>query len=183
MCCFGTFSNNSRYLNRNTQLIRAQLVIERNLQKYYTSGDIASRDHFVDKYGLQASRHIRMSTFLIRAFGAAISCNGFNGFEFIGQTSVDATDFVFLASNLVDSTNSSDTIGANGDLQIPHRMCHDWTTGAILGQLVGIVPTIIAVGVGLGRSVGSVERFEVVTQGGAIHASLLQSQAKGASKL
>ncbi|KAJ7731502.1 hypothetical protein B0H16DRAFT_1893325 [Mycena metata] len=41
-----------------------------------------------------------------------------------------------------------------------------WTTGAILGQLVGIAPTIIAVRVGLGHSVSSVESFEVVKQGG-----------------
>ncbi|KAJ7252917.1 hypothetical protein C8J57DRAFT_1722675 [Mycena rebaudengoi] len=56
-----------------------------------------------------------------------------------------------------------------------------WTTGAILGQLVGIAPAIIAVRVGLGRSVSSVESFEVVTpQEGEIRASLLQSQTKGA---
>ncbi|KAJ7767663.1 hypothetical protein B0H16DRAFT_334878 [Mycena metata] len=41
-----------------------------------------------------------------------------------------------------------------------------WTTGAILGQLVGIAPTIIAVRVGLGHSVSSVESFEGVKQGG-----------------
>ncbi|KAJ7864635.1 hypothetical protein B0H14DRAFT_2574348 [Mycena olivaceomarginata] len=110
-------------------------------------------------------------------------------------------------SNLVDRTNSSDTIGMKGDQQISHRMCHDevwsrvpftasaiafttieftlyqvyWSTGAILGQLVGIAPTIIAVRVGLGRSVSNVENFEVVTpQEGAFRASLLLSQTKGA---
>ncbi|KAJ7328711.1 hypothetical protein DFH08DRAFT_315155 [Mycena albidolilacea] len=39
------------------------------------------------------------------------------------------------------------------------------TTGAVLGQLVGIAPTIIAVRVGLGRSVDNVESF-VAAQGG-----------------
>ncbi|KAJ7763709.1 hypothetical protein B0H16DRAFT_454906 [Mycena metata] len=55
-----------------------------------------------------------------------------------------------------------------------------WTTGAILGQVVGIAPTIIAVRVGLGHSVSSVESFEVMTQGGEIYASLPQSRTKGA---
>ncbi|KAJ6594342.1 hypothetical protein B0H19DRAFT_1247022 [Mycena capillaripes] len=54
------------------------------------------------------------------------------------------------------------------------------TTGAVLGQLVGIAPTIIAVRVGLGRSVGGVESFGVVTPQGASRAPLLQSQSKGA---
>ncbi|KAJ7429826.1 hypothetical protein B0H11DRAFT_1014935 [Mycena galericulata] len=39
------------------------------------------------------------------------------------------------------------------------------TTGAVLGQLVGIAPTIIAVRVGLGRSVDNVESF-VAAHGG-----------------
>ncbi|KAJ7312765.1 hypothetical protein DFH08DRAFT_896597 [Mycena albidolilacea] len=40
------------------------------------------------------------------------------------------------------------------------------TTGAVLGQIVGIAPTIIAVRVGLGRSVENIESF-VAAQGGA----------------
>ncbi|KAJ7884112.1 hypothetical protein B0H14DRAFT_2564502 [Mycena olivaceomarginata] len=82
----------------------------------------------------------------------------------------------YSRSNFVDRTDSSDAIGTNGDQQISHRKCHDSgaiyfasaiafatigftldpiyaTTGAVLGQLVGIAPTIIAVRVGLGRSV------------------------------
>jgi hypothetical protein len=47
-------------LDRNTQLICAQLVIERKLQKCHIFSDIARGDHFVDKYSLQASRHIQM---------------------------------------------------------------------------------------------------------------------------
>ncbi|KAJ6594322.1 hypothetical protein B0H19DRAFT_1247007 [Mycena capillaripes] len=50
------------------------------------------------------------------------------------------------------------------------------TTGAVLGQLVGIAPTIIAVRVGLGRSVGSVKSLGVVTAQSASCASLLQSK-------
>jgi hypothetical protein len=39
-------------LDRNTQLICAQLVIERNFEKYYIFSDMAWRGHFVDKYSL-----------------------------------------------------------------------------------------------------------------------------------
>ncbi|KAJ6594344.1 hypothetical protein B0H19DRAFT_1095082 [Mycena capillaripes] len=53
------------------------------------------------------------------------------------------------------------------------------TTGAVLGQLVGIAPTIIAVRVGLGRSVGGIESSRVVASQGASRAPLLQSQSKG----
>ncbi|KAJ7910922.1 hypothetical protein B0H13DRAFT_1876241 [Mycena leptocephala] len=61
-----------------------------------------------------------------------------------------------------------DTFDVVSDLAI-HQRLTDTPTGAILGQLVGIAPTIIAVRVGLGKSVESGESFSLAARPPARH--------------